>query len=84
MNLKLAKKIRQGMREMAQVSVGGAISAAYPDDYEAEIQRNRKGEQYAKEVGEGEEKQLVPTRFALRLKRMAPRQVYKRAKRMVK
>lgn len=84
MNLKLAKKIRQGLREMAQVSIGGAISATYPDDYEAEIQRDGTGKLYAKEVGEGEEKQLVPTKFALRLKRMAPRQVYKRAKRMVK
>lgn len=68
---------------MAQVSTGGAISATYPDDYEAEIQRNHKGEQYAKEVGEGEDKQLVPTRFALRLKLISARQVYKRAKRMV-
>jgi len=39
MNLKLAKRIRQGMREMAQVTTGGAIRGNYPDDYEGEIQR---------------------------------------------
>lgn len=83
MNLKLAKKIRQGMREMAQAGTG-AIRGHWPDDYEGEIPRNGKGElwQTERDTGDGT-KEIVPTRIMVRLKLTAARQIYKRAKRMV-
>lgn len=84
-NLKLAKKIRQGMREMAQVHTGGAIRGRWPDDYEGEIPRNSKGELWQTEKTDGTgTKTIVPTRIVVRLKLISPRQIYKRAKRMVK
>jgi hypothetical protein len=99
MNAKLAKRIRQGMRELAQGGTG-AIKATYPDDYEGEIQRSGPrilptifhhdyihalgGKLWAVDgLDESGNRQLTPTRFGLRLKRTSPRQVYKRAKRLV-
>ena len=93
MNLKLVKRIRQGLREMAQVETGGAISGQWPDDYEGEIPRKRGvmkdgerqlGELWATEqTNEAGEKSLSPMHICVRLRLMTARQIYKRAKRMV-
>jgi hypothetical protein len=77
MNLKLAKKIRQGMREMAQVKTGGAMSAKFPEEYEVIIRKsiNQKN-------AEGEDV-VIPTAIQIILQKIAPRYIYKRTKRMV-
>jgi hypothetical protein len=92
-NLKLAKKIRQGMREMAQTRIGGAIVGQWPDDYEGTIPRKRgkivdgkyqKGELWATETtGSDGAKSIVPSRVVIRLRLTSPRQIYKRAKQRV-
>lgn len=113
MNLKLAKKIRQGIREMSGIerpglgpdfqhpgpgrTGGGAMRGKWQDDYEGEIPRKRNGELWASKATSGStpsdgtsentsesDTQLTPLRIMVRLKLASARQVYKRAKRMVK
>lgn len=83
MNLKLAKKIRQGMREMAQAGTG-AIKGIWPEDYEGRIPLKGDGTQWAVETKKDDgSTELTAQRIMVVLKLTSARQVYKRAKRLV-